>query len=153
MKKATDRPSIYMNTKLSEVRARGRSAGETLSGELTHMAHRYDAALSMVVPDLAPDQLAVLRRIFVGQPRLPMVFIGPRAVAGLVEDAADSRFDDEATLRLIFAVARRIARMSAIECLALVEATERWVRRPVSQADERLGASVGPSQPIYAPAT
>lgn len=152
MKKTTDRPSIYMNSKLAEVRMRARCAGETLSGELTHIAYRYDMALSLVMPDLAAEQLAVLRRIFASQGRLPAVFIRPKTVAGLVEEAADSQHDDEATLRSTFALARHIARMSAIECLAMVEATERWVRRPASQADERLGGSVTPPRPIRAPA-
>lgn len=99
MRQETNRPSIYINSKLAEVRTRARYAGETLSGALTHMAHRYDMALSFVTPELPADQLMVLRRIFASHPCLPAVLIRPKTVAVLVEEAADSRRDDEETLR------------------------------------------------------
>jgi len=123
--------SIYLNATLADIRERAKKAGENMTGELTHIAMRYEAALSECVPDIPEPELAVLRRLFVTQPRLPLIFTKPKVLAAKVENEAQPGQDSEETLRLTYSLARRISRLSTAECLALVETTERYVREPI----------------------
>lgn len=131
MKSHLNHTSIYLNATLADIRKRAKKVGENMTGELTHIAMRYEAVLSDCVPDIPEPELAVLRRLFASQPRLPLIFTKPKVLAAKVENEAQPGQDSEETLRLTYSLARRIARLSVAECLALVENTERYVRNPV----------------------
>lgn len=125
-----ERPSVALNDTLYKVRQRARRAGTTFTQDLTHLAIRYDTLLRWHAPELPSEQLSLFRRMIAERgERLSLELSRPRLLAALVEEWAQPGRQDEPALRATYALARAIARMTPSETLALVEATQRWVRR------------------------